>query len=233
MPLTLINLLRKYQDQFHPVVDFDPGKDSLLRMDLSSEQTELNEEIINDTTLYTQWVNERISAAGAKYAIGGYAENRMVYSFSRLFDGTNGEEPRRLHLGTDIWGKPHTRVMSPFDGIIHSFADNNGKGDYGGTIILTHHLEHHSFHTLYGHLSLSSLKNLCEGDRVHAGEVIAEFGIPSENGQWPPHLHFQIIKDIDGWKGDYPGVCRLSEKDVWLVNCPDPDLVLNMNRYLR
>ena len=232
MSVVLSSLLEKYRDSFHPVVEFDPVKDILTRMDLTSAQNELNEEIINDTVLYTQWVNETLKQAGAKFAIGGYAEHRMVYSFSRLFDGGPGEEPRRFHLGTDIWGKPHTKVMSPFNGIIHSFADNNGRGDYGATVILTHHLEHHAFYTLYGHLSLNSLKNLSEGERVDAGEVFGEFGIPAENGQWPPHLHFQIIEDINGWKGDYPGVCRLSEKDEWLVNCPDPDLILNMNRFL-
>ncbi|RYZ44700.1 MAG: peptidase M23, partial [Chitinophagaceae bacterium] len=45
---------------------------------------------------------------------------------------------------------------------------------------------------------------------------------------WPPHLHFQIIKDMHGWKGDYPGVCRFSEKEAYLQNCPDADLILQM-----
>jgi peptidoglycan LD-endopeptidase LytH len=166
------------------------------------------------------------------YGIGGYNEHRTVYSRSRVFDApTPGEEPRRLHLGVDIWGKPYTPVMAPLDGLVHSFGDNEGFGNYGCTIILTHRLDGFSFHTLYGHLSRNSLKNLQEGVPVEKGDVFAEFGIPVENGQWPPHLHMQVILDLGDWKGDYPGVCKFSEKEKYLLNCPDPDLILQLRRF--
>ena len=142
-----------------------------------------------------------------------------------------GAEPRRLHLGIDIWGKPNTALMSPLDGIVHSFAFNNNFGDYGATLILSHYLDGCSFHSLYGHLSLNSIKNLREGQNVKKGDVIGEFGIPMENGQWPPHLHFQIITDMGEWRGDYPGVCKFSEREMYLNNCPDPDLILGMMKY--
>ena len=48
-----------------------------------------------------------------------------------------------------------------------------------------------------------------EGDRIKAGDIFAEFGIPAENGHWPPHLHFQLIADLQGWKGDYPGCVNI------------------------
>lgn len=83
------------------------------------------------------------------------------------------------------------------------------------------------FHTLYGHLNLDSLK-YNEGDPVRKGDQFAEFGSHDENGQWLPHLHFQIIKDMEDYKGDYPGVCRYSEKESYLHNCPDPGLILQM-----
>jgi murein DD-endopeptidase MepM/ murein hydrolase activator NlpD len=138
------------------------------------------------------------------------------------------QEPRRLHLGIDIWGPAGTPVMAPLDGIVHSFAFNNNDSDYGATLILTHQLGDIGFHTLYGHLSLNSLKNLDDGKRISRGEVIGEFGMRFENGNWPPHLHFQVIADMQGWKGDYPGVCKYSERQQWLDNCPDPDLILKM-----
>src|SRR6201996_5347562 len=137
-------------------------------------------------------------------------------------------EPRRLHLGIDIWGPAGTPVMAPLNGVVHSFAFNNNDSDYGATLILTHNLDGVGFHTLYGHLSLNSLKNLYEGKNVNKGEVIAEFGMRFENGNWPPHLHFQVITDMQGWKGDYPGVCRYSERERWLDNCPDPNLILQL-----
>ncbi len=122
--------------------------------------------------------------------------------------------------------------MAPLDGIVHSFAFNNQHGDYGTTIILSHQLEAYSFYTLYGHLNLNSIQGLQEGGRVGKGDIFAGFGIPAENGQWPPHLHFQLIIDLQGWIGDYPGVCKYSEKEKYLANCPDPDIILQMNQYL-
>jgi len=234
MPATPITtILGKNQHLFHPVVRFDPGNDKLLSLDLTRENTELTADIFSDTGKFTRFVNEKIENAGARYAIGGFAEHRKVYSMSIVFDGAQpGEEPRRLHLGTDIWGKPHTAVMCPLDGIVHSFAFNNRMGDYGATIILSHFLEGMSFYTLYGHLGLSSIKNIREGDRIEKGDLFAEFGIPAENGQWPPHLHFQLVKDIKGYQGDYPGVCKFSEKENWLANSPDPDYILQLNKYL-
>jgi peptidoglycan LD-endopeptidase LytH len=89
-----------------------------------------------------------------------------------------------------------------------------------------------NFYSLYGHLSLNSLKNLEEGKRIRRGEVFTEFGMRFENGNWPPHLHFQIILDMQDWEGDYPGVCKFSERALWLNNCPDPDLILQMNRFI-
>lgn len=214
------------------MVHFDPAKDTLLLLDFTENNTELDEKMLGDTVAFTHYINHKLAAAGSRYGIGGYNEHRTVYSRSAVFDGGKGEEPRRLHLGTDIWGKPHTAVMCPLDGIVHSFAFNNQFGDYGATIILTHKLGERSFHTLYGHLSLSSLTNLQEGQRIEAGDVFAEFGIPSENGQWPPHLHFQLIDELGNWKGDYPGVCKYSERDDYLRNCPDPDIILRLNRYI-
>jgi murein DD-endopeptidase MepM/ murein hydrolase activator NlpD len=228
----LVTILK--QHSFHSVVSFDRQKDKLLRFDFTNNNRELSASLLDDTQKFTRYINDKLSASQAKFGVGGYNEYRELYSRSRVFDSAhNDEEPRRLHLGIDIWGKAYSRVMSPLNAIVHSFAFNNNYGDYGATLILTHNLEGCSFHTLYGHLSLNSIKNLREGGNIKSGDVIGEFGIPMENGQWPPHLHFQIIKDLGEWKGDYPGVCKYSERDIYLNNCPDPDLILGMMDYAR
>jgi murein DD-endopeptidase MepM/ murein hydrolase activator NlpD len=213
--------------QAGPVIPFDPGKDRLVPLNFTEENPELSPELISDTGLLAAYIEGKIK--GVRYGIGGYLENRVLYARSRHFDG--GEEPRRLHLGTDIWGKAGTPVLSPLDGIVHSFAFNNRDGDYGATIVLTHRVAEFSFHTIYGHLSLNSIKNLSEGKNISKGEVFSEFGMRFENGNWPPHLHFQIIMDMGQWIGDYPGVCRLSERSYWIENSPDPDLILQMNKW--
>lgn len=229
---SVTDILKEHKAEFAPVVKFRPGIDTLALFDFTKANLELTPDILGNTRSFCAYINLQLENKKALYGIGGYNEHRTVYSISKVFDGKPGEEPRRLHLGTDIWGKPHTTIMAPADGIVHSFACNDRFGDYGSTIILTHHLSGISFHTLYGHLSLNSIKNIQPGDRIRKGDVFADFGIPSENGQWPPHLHLQIIIDIGEWKGDYPGVCKYSEKEQWLTNSPDPDLILQLNKYI-
>ncbi|MDP4148364.1 MAG: peptidoglycan DD-metalloendopeptidase family protein [Bacteroidota bacterium] len=213
----------------HPVVPFDPDNDRLYRFDFTDKNTDLLPDQVADTESFARHIESTLGIHHCRYGVGGYAEHRTLYARSRHFDTSSG--PRRLHLGTDIWGPAGTKVMAPLGGIVHSFAFNNQDGDYGATLILTHNLEGFGFHTLYGHLSLNSLKNLHEGMRVRGGDTIGEFGMRFENGNWPPHLHFQLILDLQDWKGDYPGVCKFSEKEQWLANCPDPDLLLHMSIY--
>jgi murein DD-endopeptidase MepM/ murein hydrolase activator NlpD len=227
-PLSVV--LNRHAAGFHPVVRFDPARDLLYPFDFTERNTELNPDEIADTECFAAYINRILKTNRARYGIGGYGEHRTLYARSKHFD--QPEEPRRLHLGIDIWGPAGTPVMSPLDGIMHSFAFNNHDSDYGATLILTHQLDGIGFHTLYGHLSLNSLKNLQEGKRIRRGEVIAEFGMRFENGNWPPHLHFQVIADMQGWKGDYPGVCKFSERQEWLDKCPDPDAILQMLQYV-
>ncbi len=230
---SIVEVIKKYQKEFHQVVPFDPTTEKLLPLDFTDNNKAISPEILNDTTLFNNYLDDLLHANNARYGIGGYGEHRNIYKVSKVFDGRDvDDEPRRLHLGIDIWGKPNTAVMAPLEGRIHSFAFNNDFGDYGATIILVHPLEEIHFYTLYGHLSLASIKNLHEGQYVEKGEVFTDFGIPIENGHWPPHLHFQIILDIGDLKGDYPGVCKFSEKDKWLDNSPDPDIILQMNKFI-
>jgi murein DD-endopeptidase MepM/ murein hydrolase activator NlpD len=231
-PGELIAALKRNRTAFTSVVPFDSQRDKLLLLDLTSNNNDLADDILGNTKSFSEYINRMLETKKARYGIGGYAEYRTVYSKSKVFDGkTPGEEPRRLHLGIDIWGKPNTAITAPLNGMVHSFAFNNNPGDYGPTIILTHQLQGVSFYTLYGHLSLNSIKNISEGDRIMKGDIFAEFGIPVENGQWPPHLHFQVINDLEGWSGDYPGVCKYSEKEKYLDNCPDPDLILQLMKF--
>lgn len=101
-------------------------------------------------------------------------------------------------------------------------------GDYGPTIILEHQIENITFHTLYGHLSLDSLKDKKVGNFVQKGQQIATLGLPLINGDYAPHLHFQIIMDMENKIGDYPGVCNSNTLAFYLQNCPDPNLLLKI-----
>lgn len=207
----------------HPIV----APASFVQLDFTAANNRLNADIVNDIDRFSYWVTHELNIAGVVYGIGGYNEHRTIYSRSSLFNAVgNTDEPRRLHLGLDIWGPAQTKVMAPLPGKVHSFANNAARGDYGATIILEHPWEGQELFALYGHLSLDSIQGLTEGKEIAEGEPFARFGLPHENGYWPPHLHFQLIKDMKGYHGDYPGVCRYSERQQWLANSPDPIVVL-------
>lgn len=155
--------------------------------------------------------------------LGGYGEQRNIYSKSPLF----AQDDRCIHLGVDISLKPHTPLYAPLTGRIHSFKNNDKPFDYGPTIILEHVLDNDvRFYTLYGHLSLISLKNLSVGQTIQSGQLVGYIGEKSENGGWNPHVHFQIISDMENMEGDYPGVASKTDAVNILRKCPDPQLIL-------
>jgi murein DD-endopeptidase MepM/ murein hydrolase activator NlpD len=221
---TFEQIIQTNASLIHKVVDFDVERDQLLPLDFTAANTELTDEVLDNTDLFSAWVNEKLIDNNARYGIGGYGEHRSIYSRSAHFD--DGEEARRLHLGVDIWGPAGTPVYNFYDATVQSFANNNNFGDYGATIILAYEINGFKFNALYGHLSLASLNDLKEGKFIPAGAKIAVLGAKEENGYWPPHLHFQLIENMEGLKGDYPGVCRFSEREKYLANCPDPNLIL-------
>lgn len=216
--------LKSHPDAIGRVVDYNAGTDRLFLLDFTAANTELTTDIIADTQKFTDWVNYKLKANNCRYGIGGYMEHRTIYAVSAHFD--TEDEPRRLHLGVDIWGAEGTPIYTPFDGKVHSFQDNNNLGDYGPCIILEHNLSGLTLYSLYGHLSRKSLEGLAVGKPVKKDEQIASLGNNTENGQWPPHLHFQLMFDMEGKFGDYPGVCKYSEMEKYRTNVPDAGLVL-------
>ena len=213
--------------KFHPIVPFDFQRDTIYQIDLTENNIDLYSIDLTNTAIFNEYVFRKINEANAVCAIGGYLENRYIYRRSEHFQQT--QEPRSIHLGVDIWAKAGTPVYAPTKAKVHSFANNDNFGDYGPTIILEHNLEGNSFYTLYGHLNLECLENLYEGKIIEEGEQIAEFGNFPINGNWPPHLHFQVMTDMLGKKGDFPGVCEPSKQGYYSEICLDANWVLGIN----
>ena len=216
----LTKYLKLNSDQVSGIVDFNKSQDQVATFDFTSNNKDLSPETVADTYRFSIWINNQLTKNRARYGIGGYNEHRTVYSRSKLFDTI--EEPRRLQLGPDIWGPVGTRVYAPLEGKVHSFKFNNNFGDYGANIILEHNLDGLIIHSLYGHLNLASISGLKKGQAISKGQYFTQFGVPAENGHWPAHLHFQLIFDMGYFKGDYIGVCRYSQREIYLQNCPDP-----------
>ena len=140
----------------------------------------------------------KIALIQKKYAnkiiAGGYLESRPIYT-SNEYDriGNEGTEKRCLHLGLDFWLPSETPIHLPFDGEIQIVSNDFGEKAFGPMVIVKHKNKNFSFYTLYGHLSVKSLTKIRVGDKLKKGDFLGWIGDSHENGNWAPHLHFQIL----------------------------------------
>ncbi|MEZ0182010.1 peptidoglycan DD-metalloendopeptidase family protein [Flavobacterium oncorhynchi] len=222
---TLISILKTLPPA--KVIDDVIDSSKYLPLDLSSTNTELVESKPESAADFERFITDYLKRNDAEVAYGGYIEGRTLYKRSSIFRNDSIQE-RNIHIGLDLWTKEGTSVLAPLDGKVHSFKNNVGLGDYGPTIILEHEVENEIFYTLYGHLSLESIENLTVGAVFTKGEQIASLGNSSINGDYAPHVHFQIIRNLGDYWGDYPGVCNTNDLNFYIENCPDPNLLLKI-----
>lgn len=227
--MSFSEFLQSISSSSSKVIDPSISLSDYISLDLSSSNSQLSSINISSSDNLAEYIDHYIKTNNAKVAFGGYLETRGIYNRSDYFNDNDPEAERNIHLGLDLWISAGTPVHAVLDGEIHSFNNNTNYGDYGPTIILKHSIKGVDFYTLYGHLSLESLDSLKVGDKVSQGRVIATLGIAEVNGDYPPHLHFQIIKDIQDYKGDYPGVSSKQDLEFYKTNCPDPNLLLKIN----
>lgn len=209
-----------------PIID-SLSYDKYVPIDLSVFNLELTKKHLETVEEFENYIENHLFKNNAHVAYGGYLEERNLYKRSLAFKDNNSPE-RNIHIGLDLWIKAGSVINTPIEGIVHSFKNNSGLGDYGPTIILEHQIKNEKFYTLYGHLSLKSIENLRVGLLFKKGEALATLGNNDVNGNYAPHLHFQIIKNIESYWGDYPGVCSKKELDFYIENCPNPNLILKI-----
>ena len=223
-----IQKLTSVTSGFTPVIDTAYKAGTYRFLDLSVDNLILDEVDTASAEAIQVYIDVFLSKTGGKVAYGGYLEKRSIYDRSIYFNNENPQLRRNIHLGLDIWCPAGTSILAPVAGKVHSFKNNRNYGDYGPCIILEHHFGGLHFYTLYGHLSLESLANLKIGQLFEAGQRIASLGETHENGDYAPHLHFQIVKDMQGKEGDYPGVSTRNNLPFYLENCPDPQVLLKI-----
>jgi len=219
-------LLEKLTEEFTPIVEGFKLKD-YFPLDLSVANKELIEVDLGSPEKVENYIQAKLDEHSKKVAFGGYLENRNLYRRSTYFRESLDED-RNIHLGIDIWCEAGTAIYSPLLGKVHSFHNNQNFGDYGPTIILEHNFEDCTFYILYGHLSIASLQQVTKGQIIEKGEMVGYLGFPIENGDYAPHLHFQLIWNLENKNGDYPGVCAKSKLPFYKQNCPDPNLILKI-----
>lgn len=225
--MKLLNFLKNFKCDvrlFSPQI----GKKEYMSLDLSTSNKQLKNINFNSSVNFAKFINEILMKNNKSIAYGGYLEERVIYSRSSNFKIGYENRFRNIHLGIDLWNIEGAQVISPFEGKIHSFKNNSAFGDYGPTLILEHNILGNHFFTLYGHLSKESLLNFKIGKIIRSGSKIGNIGSSKVNGDYPPHLHFQIISDIGDYWGDYPGVCSIEDLNFYKLNCPNPNLILKL-----
>ncbi|MYE34186.1 MAG: aminotransferase class III-fold pyridoxal phosphate-dependent enzyme [Gemmatimonadales bacterium] len=224
-----------------PVLDPDPRTAPTVTLDLSVGSGDDGGTFDpTDHAAFSRRLFDRIRDAGAAVGIGRYDEVRWWYTGEAFrAPGNEMDEWRTVHLGVDLFAEPGTPVLVPLGGRVVSARDNADRLDYGPTIILEHELEDPAgeaaasdepvrFRTLFGHLSPESLPQVAHGEVVEAGRTIGWIGSPPDNGDWAPHLHFQILLDPLGYEGTFPGVAAPSGRGTWTAVSPDPNHLLRL-----
>ena len=212
------------------VLDASIPLQKYIPLDLSISNHDLQQVDVSSSQALEQYINQHIQKHNGLVAYGGYNETRNIYQRSTHFNQQNQDTERNIHIGLDLWLAAGSPIFAPLDAKVHSFKNNTNYGDYGPTIILKHELNNMAFYTLYGHLSLNSIAILQIGQSFQQGEQIATLGDASVNGDYSPHLHFQMIKDLQGFEGDYAGVCNKKDLDFYLGNCPDAGFLLKLTK---
>jgi len=203
------------------------GKEAVHPLDLSVSSTLIGDrEAANDPELFQFHLDRMQKEVPDKILAGGYLEPRALYT-SEVYDrvGKHGKESRSVHLGVDFWIPVGTPVHALYDGEVIAAVHDKGDKLYGGLIILKHSEGNLVFYTLYGHQNLKSVNRWNPGDRIRQGEEISSIANFPENGNWAPHLHFQLMLSLLDYQNDFPGVAYPDELEVWKDLCPDPGLL--------
>ena len=227
----VVRWLEKSAGSFAPVLDHDLRTDPVVVLDLSVGSRMLGADPAGlETPRLTETIGKAMRDAGAAVGVGRYDEPRAIYTTGAFAAGGSPTAPRRtVHLGIDLSVPPGSAVRAPLDGTVHIIAENASPKDYGPLVILRHAIPSgEEFFTLYGHLDRESVAGLVPGTALRAGQAFAAIGAPPSNGDWWPHVHVQIILDLLGLDGDFPGVAAPAQRSFWTGLSPDSNLILGI-----
>ncbi|WP_247079613.1 peptidoglycan DD-metalloendopeptidase family protein [Cellulophaga sp. F20128] len=217
--------MKEVSDGFISIIE-NSSRECYTPIDLSRTNADLINIDITSVDACQKYIDAVLTKNKATVAYGGYLEKRNLYATNAKFSGTSNAT-RNIHLGMDFWTNAGANVLTPLDGVVHSYKDNAIHGDYGPTIILKHSIGDAIFYSLYGHLAVASLQSLYVGKVFKKGSVLASLGDSNINVGYAPHLHFQLIMDIKDYLGDYPGVCASRDLEFYAQNCPNPKWLLH------
>ncbi len=177
-----------------------------------------------DPDICADRVAHELAQKGANIGVGSYAEPRTIYEGAAFAGPSPHDERRTMHLGVDLFAPAGTRVVAPLDGEVVSATAHAARLDYGGTVVLRHRTDDGvAFGTLYGHLDPEYARRLAPGQRIAKGESFAMLGARPHNGDWPEHLHAQLLAfDPAQGPANPPGVAAPHAFAAHEALYPDP-----------
>ena len=205
-------------------------KKEIALLDLSVSSSWIGHQVdFNNIDLFQFKIDQLQKEHPTKIISGGYLEPRPLYT-SNTYDkiGNNGPESRTIHLGIDFWLPTNTPVHALFDGEIEIAVDDHGNKEYGGLVIVKHIKNDITFYTLYGHLNPESVLQYQKGDKIIKRQKIGVLGNQKVNGNWAPHLHFQLMLSLLEYTTDFPGVAYANEIEIWKSICVDPNILFDI-----
>ena len=203
-------------------------RDLSIDLSVNSPQHHLIKHIASTEELH-EYINSSFHKLNSKVLIGKHKEQRFSYLHDEFaIPGFPGEF-RSVHLGLDLFVESGTQIYAQLPGTIVSVFNNEGKYGHGPTLILKHKIDDEtSFYLRYGCLSRQSVQNVKTGQKISSGERLGIVGTFEENGNWPPHVHVQVICDLLNYKTDFPSSINPTEVELWTSLCPNPSSLFGL-----
>lgn len=223
--------LRRWLDfnnhRFGPVVRTPLDRAHVAILDAADQPDELTHGSRDGGENLTAWWLRRQQEIAPRTGIGRYGEDRGIYDHP---DGPRDENPRKIHHAIDIFEPAGTEIFAPYPATVETLGNDTSRHGFGGIVVLRHETDESvPFWTLYGHLAPGSIAGVKPGQRIAKGDILGRLAPPAENGDWPPHLHFQLMTHLMGWSVlDIIGISWASQWELWREICPDPNIILGI-----
>ncbi len=169
-----------------------------------------------------RWIEQRLHV---DWVYGGWMENR-----TRLLSDVKYLRKNKtfLHLGIDLSFDAGTCIFAIGDGpIVHIGTDSPLKGGWGGHVLQMIKFKGKPHLLIYCHLGFIQEKDRLR--TISKGDFIGLVGNKNENGGWGPHLHLQLVSDVDhviNWAHfmdkEIDGYGKVKDIAYWAKRCPDP-----------
>jgi len=129
--------------------------------------------------------------------VDDYDRVTSEFGYRQLLNPFTGGSKDSEHMGIDLAGTFHARVLAIADGtVVENYPAPNGffKGHpvLGGMIKIKHN---DGTYSVYGHLSVSYVSEYGSKKYIEAGDVIGRIG--NTGLSYGPHLHFELRDEND------------------------------------